>query len=147
MYLLYSSRSARIAGCFKHMILTMCRECLCVHFLKLHTYFMLCTHFEVVTTTVYIAISVPSGSAQFIILTDWKNPSPSQSSLDSFLHPSLSFLCGNWKLAARHRSTNIVLLWPIHLCSLRSASHLLVFRRDSSLRTWYLRLKHGEWIL
>ena len=55
-----------------------------------------CVHtFEVVMTTVYMAISVPSGSAQFIIWTDRKNPSPSQSSLDSFLHPSLFSL---WKI-------------------------------------------------
>ena len=51
---------------------------------------------------------------------------PPNSFLILFFFPFLSIsLWGNWRLAARHRPTNIMLPWPIHLHCLGSASHLL----------------------
>lgn len=130
---------------------THCALCF-VHTLKLTCTLLMSEH----TTCPSVAISVLRGSAKFIISADWKNPStPSQFFLDSALHPLLS-LCGNWRLAARHRSTNIILLWPIHLRSLRSTSHLGVKLRTcfcaSNMRNRFLsplskHLEIGLWLV
>lgn len=111
-----------------HMVHTLC----CVHTLKLTCMLLK----SVYTTSPSIAISVLSGSSQSAKLSVSavrKNPSPPSHILSCFISASLS-IPSLWKLkaAARHRPTNIILPRPIHLYSLRSASHLLSLCRDSS---------------
>lgn len=84
-------------------MITVCLKCLNVHLLELHTWvvytFLKLTCMllmSVYTTRLSIAMSVLSGSAKFIILVGWKNPStPSQ----FFLSASFYFF-SQWKLKA-----------------------------------------------
>lgn len=97
------------------------------------TDFMLCTHFEVYMHAAYVCIY--NMSFYGYICTQWlsqvyhfswlEKSSYSLAILFWFISAAPFFsLCGNWRFAARHRSANIILLWPIHLRSLHSASHL-----------------------